>query len=496
MPSYLWASYAVILKVLSSILALFSLILLIPVGFSLVYREFSVIPAFLISSGLSLVLYFIFRIKQRSRKMDVITSKEGAVIVLLSWLLVIFLSAMPYVLAKILSLSRAIFEATSGWTTTGLTVIYDVESAPRTILFWRSLTQFLGGAGFAIIVMGAIIGPTGLGLYQAEGRVDNIVPNIRHSARIIMIFYVVYAGAGTIALKIAGMNLFDALNHSLTALATGGFSTKNNSIGFFNNVGVEIVTMILMWLGATGFGIHYAFWQRNWQALKKNPEPKQMAFLTATSVLILTSAGLGRVFPNICEGFRHTLFQVVSALTGTGFSTVDLRKWLDFPPAIFILTVLMLLGGCMDSTSGGIKQYRIAVLLKALVLSVKRFVLPRNAVVQIEIWKGSNKRYLDDSLIKEAFLVSNLYILSFVIGSAVLTTYGYRISESIFEFASALAGVGLSTGITSYSMPDGVLWTLVSGMFLGRLEFLVIIYALSKILRDISMALQRQKTAV
>ncbi len=495
MSSYLWASYVVVLKVLSSILEFFSLILLIPLIFSVLYREFSPMPAFLLASGLSFVFSFILRTKHRSTKMDVITSKEGAVIVFFSWLFVIFLSALPYVFAKTLSLSRAIFEATSGWTTTGLTVISDVESIPKTILFWRSFTQFLGGAGFAIIVMGAIIGPTGLGLYQAEGRVDNIVPNIRYSARIIMLVYMAYAGVGTIALKIAGMNFFDALNHSLTALATGGFSTKNNSIGFFNNVGIEIVTMILMWLGATGFGIHYAFWQKNWQALKKNPEPKQMAFFTVISATIISIAGFGKIFSNVHESVRHSLFQVVSALTGTGFSTTDLRSWLGFPPGIFVLSILMLLGGCMDSTSGGIKQYRITVLLKALVLSVKKFTLPRNAVIQVEIWKGNNKRYLDDNLIREAFLVSSLYVISFIIGTVILILYGYRISEAVFEFASALAGVGLSIGITNYSMPDGVLWTLISGMFLGRLEFLVIIYAIGKILRDIS-SLQRQKAAM
>ncbi|MFN3283502.1 MAG: TrkH family potassium uptake protein, partial [Pseudothermotoga sp.] len=484
MPSYLQASYVVILNVLSSILVFFSLILLVPLIFSIFCQEFSVIPAFLITAGFSLILSFIFRIKRRSARMDVITSKEGAVIVFFAWLLVIFLSSLPYAFAGILTLSRAIFEATSGWTTTGLTVISNLEIVPKSILFWRSLTQFLGGAGFAIIVMGAIIGPTGLGLYQAEGRIDNIVPNIRYSARVIMLVYIAYAGVGTIALKITGMTFFDALNHSLTALATGGFSTKNNSIAFFNNVGIEIVTMILMWLGATGFGIHYAFWQRNWQALRKNPEPKQMIFLTVVSTIIILTGGFGKLFSNVSEGIRHSLFQAVSALTGTGFSTVSLRDWLSFPASIEVLSILMLLGGCMDSTSGGIKQYRVAVLLKTFTLSIKRFMLPRSAVVQVEIWKGNNKRYLDDSLIREAFLVSSLYVISFVIGTVILTSCGYRISESIFEFASALAGVGLSVGITGYSMPNCALWTLTSGMFLGRLEFLVIIYALSKIMRD------------
>jgi len=491
MFSHLRISYATVFKVMSSLLMIFSFILLIPLPFSLIYREITAIPAFLIVSGLSLLLSRLFCIKCRFATMEVITSKEGAVIVLFSWLLIIFLSSLPYVFLQVLGFSRAIFEATSGWTTTGLTVISDVEIVPKTILIWRTLTQFLGGAGFAIIVMGAVIGPTGLGLYQAEGRVDNIAPNIRYSARTILIVYVAYALVGAIALRVAGMNLFDAFNHSLTALATGGFSTKNSSIGFYNNFSIELVSIVLMWLGATGFGIHYAFWQRNWQALRKNPEPKQMFLLTAVSVVILSSAGVGKIFPTVHSGMRQALFQVVSALTGTGFSTSDLRKWISFPLGIFILSVLMLMGGCMDSTSGGIKQYRLAVMGKALLFSVRRFLLPRSAVVQVEIWKGNNKRYLDDSLIREAFLVAGLYILSFIVGVVVLLLCGYGLSESIFEFASAVAGVGLSVGVTNYSMPDGALWTLIMGMFLGRLEFLVVLYAFAKVFRDFSSAFHR-----
>ncbi|ABV33458.1 MULTISPECIES: TrkH family potassium uptake protein [Pseudothermotoga] len=496
MNIYSKKSYAIVFRVLSSLLIFFSVILLVPLIFSIFYGEFFRIAyAFFIASAISILLAYIFRIPKRE-KTEAITSKEGALIVLMSWIIVIFLSSLPYYLSNTLTMSQAIFEATSGWTTTGLTMITDVENTSKSLLAWRSITQFLGGAGFAIIVMGAIIGPTGLGLYQAEGRIDNIVPNIRYSARIIMIAYTAYAIAGMIALVIAGMNFFDAFNHSLTALATGGFSTKNSSIGYYNSEIIEIIIMILMWLGATGFGIHYVFWLRNWKALRKNYEPKQMAFFTILGVTIVSLTGINKVFPDTSQALRHASFQVISALTGTGFSTVDLSKWSNFPTGMFVLTILMLLGGCMDSTSGGIKQYRITVLIKAIYLAVKKFLLPRDAIIQVEIWKGHTKKYLDDTLIREAFIIIGLYMVSYLTGVLVLTSHNYTLQQSMFEVASAIAGVGLSCGITTPVMPAGALWTLIVEMFLGRLEFLVVIYAIARIIRDLSSRRFCKKTAV
>ncbi|MCS7174852.1 MAG: TrkH family potassium uptake protein [Pseudothermotoga sp.] len=423
---------------------------------------------------------------------EVITMKEGTVIVLISWLVVIFISALPYRICGLLNFSQAIFESTSGWTTTGLTMFTDVERLPKSILFWRSLTQYLGGAGFAVIVMSTLIGPTGLGFYQAEGHVDNIMPNIRYSARLIMTYYLLYAVLGTVALMFSGLNFFDALNHSMTALATGGFSTKSMSVAAFNNFVAELILILLMFIGATGFGIHHTFWSKDWYALKKNSEPRQMITLILLGGFCISLAGVGKFFPNWSEALRHGFFQVVSALTGTGFSTVDLKAWLFFPTGLFVLIILMLMGGCMDSTSGGIKQYRITVLLKTLRFSIKKFLLPKNSVVYVEIWKGSVKRYLDLQLVKEAFMIGSAYILSYIVGTFVLTLIGYDLGQAMFEFASALAGVGLSCGVTSPNMPLGAMWTLTLGMFMGRLEFFVVIYAFAKIFSDLLGPLRKK----
>jgi trk system potassium uptake protein TrkH len=198
------------------------------------------------------------------------------------------------------------------------------------------------------------------------------------------------------------------------------------------------------------------------------------------------------VFPTFSDSLRHGIFQVVSALTGTGFSTVDLKSWLGFPTGLFVLVVLMLLGGCMDSTSGGIKQYRLTVLFKTFGMSLRKFLLPKTSVVYVEIWKGSARRYLDPQLIKEAFITSAAYILSYALGVLMLTFYGYSLEQAMFEFASALAGVGLSCGVTSPSMPLGAMWTLIVGMFMGRLEFLVVVYALAKIFSDALRSFPKQ----
>lgn len=203
-------------------------------------------------------------------------------------------------------------------------------------------------------------------------------------------------------------------------------------------------------------------------------------------------AGIGKVFSNWLDGVRHGIFQVVSALTGTGFSTVDLKLWLSFPTGLFTLTVLMLLGGSMDSTSGGIKQYRLVVLFKTLSFSLKKFLLPKSSVVYVEIWKGSIKRYLDLQLIREAFMTSAAYLLSYIFGTLILTLFGYDLGQSMFEFASALAGVGLSCGVTSPGMPLGAMWTLIVGMFMGRLEFFVVIYAFAKIFSDLFGSISEQ----
>ncbi|MBO8160455.1 MAG: TrkH family potassium uptake protein [Thermosipho sp. (in: Bacteria)] len=480
--------YRIIFYNVGNVLMFYTIIVLFPILFVFFYpAEWEHIFAFVIPASISFVFGFVLKRLTNVNSSHSVTVREGAVIVLFTWLFVVLIGSVPFMLIEHLTFSQAIFEATSGFTTTGLTMFPKVSNVSKLILVWRSLMQFIGGAGFALIMMGSVIGPKGFGLYHAEGRVDNIAPNIKRSARIISLIYVVYAAAGVILLDIAGMPLFDAFNHSLTALATGGFSVRNGSIGEYNNLTVEVVTMILMFLGGTGFGVHYALWKRNYRALLKNGEPWLMISTIFITAVIITTNGIGKIFTDFSEGFRQAIFQTTSALTGTGFSTVDLSSplWINFGVAMFILTSLMLAGGGMDSTAGGLKQYRIWITIRLVFHSIKEFLLPSRSITKISVWKGQNRNFITSEDIKEILLVFSMYFFTFFVGSIILSLYGYNLTSSMFEFSSAMNGVGLSVGITSPNMPLGAMWTLILAMFTGRLEFLAVIYAVSKLVIDL-----------
>jgi trk system potassium uptake protein TrkH len=485
--------YRLVFGYLGNLFIFFPILLLIPLSYCIWNPStFAESLSFIVTAFLSFVMGLVLKMTMRVKPGSAITVQEGAIVVLFSWIIAILLSALPFVIGGYLDFTQAVFESTSGWTTTGLTLV-DVEKIPGTFLLWRSLMQYFGGAGIAIIMMSAILGPSGLGLYKAEGRMDNLVPNIKSSTRTIAVIYGSYALAGIAMYVLAGMNVFDAVNHSLTALATGGFSTRTGSIGEFNSIFIEIVTIVLMILGATGFGIHYALWKRNFRAFWKNGEPKLMFVILAVFTPLLMTGTLTVVYSSGAERFRHGLFQTVSALTGTGFSTVDFVPWNQF--GIYLIVLLMIFGGDLDSTSGGLKQYRLFGLIMILWLEIRRYFLPKDALLKQEIWKGETKRYIDDSLVKEILLVFSLYFFTYAVGTGILMSYGNSMALSAFEFASALSTVGLSVGITSPGAPAGLLWTETIGMFLGRLEFVVVIYAITKLLRDGKIIFRRRRNA-
>lgn len=483
-------TYSHILGYTGNMLMGFSVILMIPIFFCFLYpEEWKNSLYFIESAATTFIVGVALRYPNKINKDNILTMKEGAIVVLLVWTLNIMFSALPFIFSHVLNFTQAVFEATSGWTTTGLTVI-DVTKVSKLLLIWRSLMQYFGGAGFAIIVTSSIIGPSGFGFYHAEGRTDNLLPNVKKSAKMIMLIYGTYAVMGIVLYILAGMNFFDAFNHSLTALATGGFSTKMNSIGEFNSKSIESVSIILMILGTTGFGVHFTLWKGNFKAFIRNPEPWLLFALIALFTPFVTN-NLISIFPNLTEAFRHSIFQVVSSLTGTGFSTVSFNNWPGF--SMMALIILMIIGGGMDSTSGGLKLYRVFVLLKLIVVEVISFFLPKNAVKNYTVWKGQEKRIIDSSAVKEILLIFALYFLTYITGVMILLGYGYNITNSLFEFASALSTVGLSVGITAPNAPAGVLWTETIGMFLGRLEFMVVLYALAKILRDIDILIESNK---
>ena len=438
-------------------------------------------PAFILPAGccalLGLVLWRIFRGAPNVS----LSIKEGGVIVLLSWSLVVLFSAWPFTAALGLPFSRSVFESMSGWTTTGLSVV-DVARAGPMILLWRSVMQLAGGAGLAIIMMSAIVGPTGVGISSAEGRSDQLVPHVRRSARLVLIIYCAYAAAGTLAYRLAGMTLFDAINHSFAAVSTGGFSTRAESIGYWDSVTVEAVTLPLMLLGNLSFVTAWSLWQGRIGLAAKNGEIRLQAALipfSAAVVFLLTSRA---IYPQLAKAVRVAVFETVSALTTTGFSTVGYGNWNGI--GVFVLVILMLIGGGTCSTAGGIKQFRIYLFWRLILWEIKRALLPRSVVFECPLWEGNRRIFVDDARVRQVAVFVFLYMATFTAGVLLLCAYGYSLRDSLFEFASALGTVGLSVGVTSPQMPGTALWAETLAMFLGRLEFMVVIVSLLKLGRD------------
>jgi trk system potassium uptake protein len=451
---------------------------------------------FFVSLLIGLFIIFLFR----KREKVTVSITHAAVIVVFAWAYGCFMGAFPFYLSGEFNYLQGLFESVSGWTTTGLTVV-DVTVVPNLLLMWRSIMQFIGGAGFAVIMLAILSGPSASGVYQAEGHMDEIRPQIKQTTVMVIKIYLTYMVAASVLLLIAGMEVFDAINHAMTAMATGGFSTRAGSISEFNSVSIELVIIIFMILGNINFATHNLFFMGKWKAAIRNAEIRSTLLIILIAVPIIFVFVTVPVYAGNFEGFlsmtdlsvwwerfnvaiRGSVFDSISALTGTGFNATP--SFLPWPHiGIFLIAILMTLGGHTNSTSGGLKQLRLYMIWKSIIWYIQDQFLPRTAVVQRYIYKQENKTFVKPEHFREVLNYVILYIFTLCIGSTILMSYGYPMQASFFEFSSALGTVGLSYGITTFDAPTGVLITNIVGMFAGRLEFFVIFISLVKVLRDV-----------
>jgi trk system potassium uptake protein TrkH len=479
---YLRQRYAGILAAVGMILILSGGVILTPLLVLFAHPEEAAHAlAFGLPAGCVALLGIGLRRMFRPASKITLSIQEGGIIVLISWALVILFSAWPFISILGLPFSLALFESMSGWTTTGLSVV-DVGKAGPMILFWRSLMQLAGGAGLAIIMMSAIVGPTGVGISSAEGRSDQLVPHVRQSARLVLIIYICYAAVGTLAYWMAGMSLFDAVNHAFAAVSTGGFSTHTESIGYWDSVTIEAVTLPLMLLGNLSFVTAWFLWRGKLHSVIRNGEVRLLAVfipLSAAAMFLLTCQA---IYPQLGKSIRVAAFETITAITTTGFSTVNYGNWDAF--GLFLLISLMLIGGGTCSTAGGIKQFRIHLLWKLLIWDLRRSLMPRTAILQRPIWEGNRRVFVDDARVRQVAVFVFLYLITYLFGVMLLCACGYSLDDSLFEFASAIGTVGLSVGVTSARMPAAALWAEIVAMFLGRLEFMVVIVSIFKLGRD------------
>ena len=478
------SGYALILNYLGIFAVLIGIIILIPLTVLLffksevVYAMHFVLPAFF-SIVTGLIIVFSFRKYEKGR----LERNQDAILVSLIWLMSIFVASMPFVLSGNYTFTQSFFESTSGFSTTGLTIV-DVESTPNIYLFFRSFLQFVGGVGLVLVLTSAISDKFGMRLYHAEGHNDRLMPNLIRSARMILSIYSGYIIFGTIAFVILNMGLFDAINHSIAAVATGGFSTKALSIGHYDSLPIEIVTMILMLLGGTNFMVHLMLLKGKLKNVVSHIELKLLLILSVIFIPIFVINLLTLYDGNFGFSLRVASFQFITAITGTGYQTIP--SFTIMPPTFLLgLIILMVLGAGMGSTAGGIKQFRVALAFKSIYWNFRAQMTHKKTLRSRFINRIGIKTIVEKEDITQNFAFVFVYITALVIGTLIFTGFGYDIKDALFEFASALGTVGLSVGLVHAQAHPLLLWTGTVGMFLGRLEFYVVFIAIFKVVSDI-----------
>ena len=486
------SGYRLIVGYIGVLLMIIGIIVLLPLITLLFYPEDIPEAKYFILPGvgsitLGYLLFFLIRGKQTGK----LARNQDAIIVVSCWILAIFITALPFVLSGKYNLSQAMFETTSAWSTTGLTVV-DVVNTSHLFLMHRSLVLFFGGVGLVLIMLSVLSDSYGMRLYNAEGHSDRLLPNVLKSARLILIIYLGYIAAGVILYVLFGMPLFDAIIHSIGALSTGGFSNRAESIAYYDSLPIEIISIVLMILGNINFFAHLYLLRGRFKNFFRYCEIRFQILVIGVATILITILLVNLSGYVASDGLRVAIFQVVSALTTTGFQTVEAFK--PLPSAILmIMIVLQLIGGGTGSTAGGIKQYRICVLAKSLIWHIQSKLHSHKIVYTRKIAKVDRLEKVTDGEISACGLYVFFYICLFFLGSFLLSCFGYSLQDCMFEFSSALSTVGLSAGIMTYDSPSIVLWIGTIGMFFGRLEIYIIIMAFARVKSDMVTRLRSEK---
>ncbi len=466
-----------VLSILSFLLLCVSGTLIVPMGVSLLYGEPSA-KAFLwsclICGSIGTSGFFLFRTQRKE-----ISHREGCAIVGLGWVFICLMGALPYIFdGTFNSVVDACFESASGFTTTGASVLQDIEVLPKGILFWRSFTHWLGGMGIILLSMAILpmLGVGGMQLFQAEvpGPVaDRLKPRIRETAKTLWMVYILFSFLEVILLKIGGMPLFDSVCHAFGTMATGGFSTKNASIAYYHSAYIEGVIVVFMFIAGANFALHYQLLLGRTRHYFQDPEFRFYLF----SVLIISMlvACLLRISTHEAWSIslRDAFFQVVSILTTTGYITADYEQWSLLLQ--FLLFTLMFFGGCAGSTGGGVKCIRILLLIKQANKEINRLIHPQ-AISTIKLGKKTIPLGVMEGVLG-FFLV---YVGIFILGSLLMSLLGMDFQSAIASVAACIGNIGPGLGAVGpvknyFSIDPAGKWILILCMIFGRLEIFTLL---------------------
>lgn len=471
-----------ITRVLSVLLIIIGLLMFTGLPFSYYFHSgdgMALLVSGLICQATAAVLWFL-----SSNDRGSVTRREGYLIVALGWVVMVTFSMLPYLISgQIPSVADAFFETMSGMTTTGASILTDIESVPRGILYWRSLTQWIGGMGIIVLTVAIfpLLGIGGIELFAAEApgpTSDKIHPRIQETAKRLWLIYVGLTALLMVILKVAGMSFFDAINHALTTMATGGFSTKNASIAAYDTPFIQYPIIIFMFLAGTNYTITYLALKGKWKKVLRNDEFKSYLFLVVMLGVIVSfcvfsikNSGTGTMAFE--KAFRESLFHIVSLITTTGYVSADYTAW--SPGLTMLFFILLFLGACAGSTAGGIKFIRHLVFFKNSFLEFKRLLHPR-AIIPLKL----NGQTVAPRIMTHVIIFLLLYIMIFILGSVVMSVMGYDFLTSIGAVATSLGNVGPAIGkvgpVDNFAwLSDPAKWLLSFLMLLGRLELFTIL---------------------
>ena len=438
--------------------------------------------SFIIPASFSLLcgfLLFLYR-KKRSGAVENLgwksSMQHSSIIVLFAWAWGMVIGAFPFFLSGQLRLIQSLFESISGWTTTGLSVM-DTSNTPKIFLFYRSFMQFCGGLGFVMMMNMFIQEKQSMRLYNAEGHSDKLLPNLRKTTQLIFLMYGGLLAAGTLLYSIVGMNIFESLLHAMCALSTGGFSTRLGSIGEYNSIGIELVTIFLMLFGTTNFAVLLLIFKMKWRQVGRVSEVQLLLGLLCLGIPVFALGLLQNHQYMGIEAFRIAVFNVISALSTTGYSTIDFQGM--SPSSLGVIILMMLIGGGIGSTAGGIKLERVYIGINVIALNFRTRINSARSIHPGFFYKAQGKHMIDDKLILEtsAHILSYLSIIG--VGTILLATAANtNLIDALFEFASAFGTVGLSIGITNPNLGNAALLIEMFAMVLGRLEIFIVFIAI------------------
>lgn len=477
---------AVILRILSRLLIVSAASLFVPLGVGIFYGESHLLYWILPAVGaIAIALSLQALPMMRRQRLENLRRREGFVAVTMGWIVLTLPTAVAYYFSgEFAGFAEAFFESMSGFTTTGATVVRDIEALPTSIIFQRSFSHWIGGMGIIVLSVAILpeLGVGGMQLFSAESSgigSDKLAPRIRSTARRLWTIYVFMTGIETVLLLFGGMSFLEALLHSFGTIATGGFSSRNASIAAWDSAYIDFVITVFMFLSGISFALQYrAFMGGKPMRLLQSPEVRWYTYITFAAIGIVTWSLLSNdIYDNFGTAYRYASFQVVSILTTTGYGTADFDAWPD--ASRLLLVLLMLIGGCAGSTAGGSKVVRLYVVAKHAALQLKRLVRPRLvSVIQL------GRREVTGETIEGILGFYLLYMGALIIGGFAMTVMGMDLVSGFTASVSALNSIGPGLGTVGAArnfadVPHAGMYLLSFGMLLGRLEIYTVIVLFS-----------------